>query len=107
MKKSFVDLWREFWHGDAGTKIRIILLVLTWANQIIAVIGQTSFASERWYQITSLVVSVLITAITAWENNDITYFAKLGTQVLDALQDGKVTEDEVLEILEEGSEEKK
>ena len=100
MKKSFKELWKEFWHGDAGTKVRIILLILTWANQIVALIGKTSFASETWYQILSLVLSVLISALTAWENNDVTYYAKLGTRVLDALQDGKVTKEEVLYILD-------
>ena len=105
MKKSFKEMWREFWHGDAGTKVRIILLVLTWVNQVVALIGKTSFAEEQWYQILSLVLSVVISALTAWENNDVTYFAKLGTRVLDALQDKKITKEEVLEILDKSKEE--
>ena len=85
---------------DKGTIIRSAALVLAIINQVIAVIGATSFASATWYQIVSIIATVLTALISAWENNDWTYFAKLGTKVLDALEDGKLTKEEVIEMLE-------
>ena len=85
---------------DKGTIIRSAALVLAIINQVIAVIGATSFASATWYQIVSIIATVLTALISAWENNDWTYFAQLGTKVLDALEDGKLTKEEVIEMLE-------
>ena len=85
---------------DKGTIIRSAALVLAIINQVIAVIGATSFASATWYQIVSIIATVFTALISAWENNDWTYFAKLGTKVLDALEDGKLTKEEVIEMLE-------
>ena len=88
---------------DKGTVIRTIVLVLALSNQIIAILGATSFANAAWYQIFSIVVTIATALFTAWKNNDWTYFAKLGTGVLRALQDGKITEDEVKELLEKNN----
>lgn len=85
---------------DKGTIIRSAALVLAIINQVVAVIGASSFASATWYQIVSIIATILTALISAWENNDWTYFAKLGTKVLDALEDGKLTKEEVLEMLE-------
>ena len=41
-----------------------------------------------------------LAAYCAWKNNDFTWAAKVGTKVMLALKDGKVTEDEVKGILE-------
>lgn len=87
---------------DKGTIIRTIALTLALANQAVAIIGATSFANAVWYQVFSLVVTIAMSLFTAWKNNDFSYFAKLGTGVLHALQDGKITEDEVKELLEKG-----
>lgn len=87
---------------DKGTIIRTIALILALANQIVAVLGATTFANAPWYQVTSLVVTIATTVFAAWYNNDFTYFAKLGTSVLRALKDGKITEDEVKELIEKG-----
>lgn len=40
-----------------------------------------------------------LSALCAWKNNDFTWAAKLGTKVMLALKDGKITEDEVKGIL--------
>ena len=45
--------------------------------------------------------------VSAWENNDWTYYAKLGTGVLDALEDGKITVEEVQELLDKHKVEEK
>lgn len=47
-----------------------------------------------------------LSAWCAWKNNDFTWAAKVGSKVMHALKDGKVTEDEVKAILSEGAEKK-
>ena len=91
---------------DKASIIRIILLICAIINQIIAVLGSTSFAQSFEYQVISTAVLVIIAVVTAWENNDITYFASLGTQVLNALEDGHVTEEEVQKLLDKALENK-
>ena len=87
---------------DKGTIIRTVTLILALANQFVAVIGATTFANAVWYQVVSFAVTIATALFAAWKNNDFTYFAKLGTGVLRALQDGKITEDEVKELLKKG-----
>lgn len=84
---------------DKGTIIRTVTLVLALANQVVAIIGATTFASAVWYQVLSVAVTVATAMFTAWKNNDFTHFAQLATGVLRALKDGKITEDEVKELL--------
>ena len=85
---------------DKGTIIRTVTLILALLNQFIAVIGASSFANAVWYQVLSILATVATAVFTAWKNNDFTYFAQLGSGVLHALKDGKITEDEVKELLE-------
>ena len=84
---------------DKGTIIRTVTLILALANQAVATIGASTFASATWYQVLSIVVTIATAIFTAWENNDFTHFARLGTGLLNALKDGKITEDEVNELL--------
>lgn len=88
---------------DKGTIIRTITLFLALANQIIAIIGAYSFANAVWYQVVSIAVTIVTAMFTAWKNNDFTRFAKLGSGVLHALKDGKITEEEVNELLEKAN----
>ena len=87
---------------DKGTVIRTAALIAAILNQIVAVIGATSFADAAWYQILSISATVITAVIAAWENNDFTYFARLGTKVINALEDGKITPDEVKNLFSEG-----
>ena len=41
-----------------------------------------------------------MSGICAWENNDFTFAAKLGTKVTEAIKDGKLTPQEIQEILQ-------
>lgn len=100
MKEFFKKIVEKIKAVDKGTIIRSAALVLAIANQIIAIIGASTFADALWYQITSIVVTVAIALLNAWENNDWTYFARLGTGVLNALEDGKITVEEVKALLE-------
>lgn len=84
---------------DKGTIIRTVTLILALLNQFIAVAGASSFASAAWYQVFSILITIASALFTAWKNNDFTRFAQLGTGVLRALKDGKITEDEVNELL--------
>lgn len=88
---------------DKGTVIRAVVLILALANQVVAVLGATSYASAAWYQIISIAVTAVTALFTAWKNNDFTTFAKLGTGVLHALKDGKITPEEVAELLEKSN----
>lgn len=92
---------------DKGTIIRTILFICAIGNQVVAVIGMTSFASEPWYQILSLVFTAVISIVTAWKNNNFTYFAQLSGELLKALKDGKITKEEVIELLEKAKNEDK
>lgn len=95
--KKFIETLKRV---DKGTIIRTVTLILAIANQVVAIIGASTFADATWYQVLSIVVTAITALISAWENNDWTYFASLGTGVLDALEDGKITADEVLELLD-------
>ena len=90
---------------DKGMLIRVALLILSFINQVIAGIGITSYASELWYQIISVVFTVLFSSICAWKNNDFTNIAQLSGQILQALKDKKLDEDEVKQFLAQANEE--
>lgn len=87
-----------------GSIIRAILQVLAIVNQIVAVLGKSSFASADWYQWLSVGVLIAISLVNMWENVDITEFATFGTKLVDALQDGKVTLEEAKGLLEKQEE---
>ena len=71
------------------------------ANQCLALFGQgvLPFTENMAYQVVSLVAVVVIAAINAWYNNDISKVALLCGGVFDALSDGKITEEEIEKIL--------
>ena len=100
MKQFIAKIKDKLATVDKGTIIRSTTLVLAMANQVIAIIGASTFANSVWYQIASVIVTVISSLVSAWENNDWTYYAKLGTGVLDALEDGKITVEEVQELLD-------
>lgn len=95
---------KKFWEWlkslDKGTILRTILQALAYVNQLIAIIGASSFANAEWYQWVSLGATFLTTVFSWWYNNDFTSAAQWGTKVLNALADGKITEEEVKELLE-------
>lgn len=107
MKQFIAKIKDKLATVDKGTIIRSTILVLAMANQVIAIIGASTFANSVWYQIASVVATVISSLVSAWENNDWTYYAKLGTGVLDALEDGKITVEEVQELLDKHKVEEK
>lgn len=84
-----------------ATIARIGALLVALANQCLAVFGRDilPFTENMAYQIVSLVAVVVIAAINAWYNNDISKVALLCGGVFDALSDGKITEEEIEKML--------
>ena len=101
--KTFINKIKQL---DKGTIIRTILLICAYINQIIALIGMLSFATSPIYQAITVIITLIISAITAWKNNDFTHLAQLAGSVLKALKDGKVEENEVQELLAKANENK-
>lgn len=47
----------------------------------------------------SYITTFILTVWNIWKNNDFTLAAKVGTEVMHAIKDGKITIDEVKQIL--------
>lgn len=84
---------------DKSTLVRSVLLIVSHINQIVAFVGQTSFASSTVYQVASLIFTLVMSTIAAWKNNDFTHIAQLSTEVYNSLKDGKLEESEIKELL--------
>lgn len=55
--------------------------------------------NESWEWV-SLISAFLLAVWNAWKNNDFTFAAKIGTRVMNAIKDGKITVDEVKDFLD-------
>lgn len=55
--------------------------------------------NESWEWV-SLISAFILAGWNAWKNNDFTFAAKIGTRVMNAIKDGKITEDEVKDFLD-------
>ena len=86
---------------DKGTLLRSISFIAAYINQIVAIVGRESFADASWYQIASLIMTLCVSAICAWKNNDFTYLAQLSGKVLKALKDKKITDNEIEDLLKD------
>ncbi len=86
-------------NNRVGTIVRTILQILVYINQCVALFAKTSLSSSVAYQWISFALTVAITAISYWYNNDWTSAAKTAREVYDILKDGKVTKDEVAEFI--------
>lgn len=84
-----------------STIARISALLVALANQCLITFGQgvLPFTENMVYQVVSLIAVVIIAAVNAWYNNDMSRFALLCGEVFKALSDGKITEDEIEKIL--------
>ncbi len=88
---------------DKGTIIRTLVLIVTIINQVVAFISQSS----GWYLGLSITALVISAVIAWWNNNDITPAAQLATKMLNAMQDGKISAEEVKELLDKQKEKEK
>lgn len=55
--------------------------------------------NESWEWV-SLISAFILAGWNAWKNNDFTFAAKIGTRVMNAIKDGKITEDEIKDFLD-------
>ena len=79
-----------------GTIIRTILQVLTYINQIVAIVFQTIGKTDNpVYLWVSVIITVIVTTITYWYNNDWSNLAKTTGEVFDMVKDGKITKEEL------------
>ena len=86
-----------------GAIARIIALVVVLANQCLVLFGREAlpFTGEFAYQVVTYALTVVVVAVNAWYNNDITPLARTAGEFFDALKDGKITAEEVEKLLEE------
>ena len=94
--KKIIEFFKKF---DKGAFCRTVLFYLSLANEIVAIIGSTSFAQSPIYQWVSLGFLAVTGILSWWYNNDYTSLAKLAGQVLEFLKDGRLTVDEVKQLL--------
>lgn len=92
-----------------ATIARIGALLVALANQCLVMFGRDvlPFTENMAYQVVSLVAVVVIAAINAWYNNDISKVALLCGGVFDALSDGKITEEEIEKMLADAEDSEK
>ena len=76
--------------------IRLIAMAVSIAATVVLNFLPEAPASAEWV---SLVASFVLAAWNAWKNNDFTAAAKVGTEVMHAIKDGKITEEDVKTIL--------
>lgn len=84
-----------------STIARIGVLLVALVNQCLITFGRgiLPFTENVVYQVISLAAVVIIAAINAWYNNDISKLALLCGGVFKALSDGRITEEEIEKIL--------
>ena len=89
-----------------STVARIGALIVALINQCLAIFGKNAlpFTENMTYQVVSLIATAVVVLINAWYNNDITRAAILAGNVLRALKDGKMTEAEIVDILQKTEE---
>lgn len=85
---------------DKGTICRTIIQLAAYINQLIALIGSTSFASHPAYQWISFIVTVVVTGVTYWYNNNWSGAAVLLGKLFAMLQDGIITLDEIRDFMD-------
>ena len=83
---------------DVMKYVRLIALAV---SAIVTLLMEIYGASVP-LEIIALACTFALSAWCAWKNNDFTWAAKVGTEVMTALKDGKITEDEVKGILSSG-----
>lgn len=94
--KLFLENFKKL---SLSAKVRLVLQLLVYANQVVLVLGQTPLSDNQAYQIVSLLLTIAITMLTYWKNNDWTGMARTAGKVLDILKDGEVSEDEIEEFI--------
>ena len=84
-----------------STIARIGALLVALVNQCLAIFGKDvlPFTEGMAYQVISLGATVVIAGVNAWYDNNISKIALICGRLFDALSDGKITEDEIENLL--------
>lgn len=77
--------------------VRLIAMALAIVATVVLQLIPEANASAEWVSLISVFV---LAAWNAWKNNDFTFAAKIGTKVMHAIKDGKITADEVKDFLD-------
>lgn len=80
---------------DRGTVIRTLLQFLVYINQGVALFSELPISNSSVYQWITAIITILITAIGYWYNNDWTKAARMARDIFDMVKDGTITEEEV------------
>ena len=85
--------------GDKNIMTKWIRLIAMAASFVVTVVLQLTPDAAVAAEWGALIATFALAAWNAWKNNDFTFAAKVGTKVMNAIKDGKITEDEVKQIL--------
>ena len=91
---------------DKGTVVRLIMLVCTFATDIIAICTGTNFGNNPIFACICAILTVVSVAVSYWYNNDWTSIALLCRDVFDMLEDGKIDPQEVEDLIKKHKEDK-
>ena len=76
--------------------IRLIAMAVSIVATVVLNLLPAAPASAEWV---SLIATFILAAWNAWKNNDFTVAAKVGSEVMHAIKDGKITPEEVKYVL--------
>ena len=80
-----------------GKWIRLIAMGVAIVASIVLGVMPNANESLEWV---TLISAFALAVWNAWKNNDFTFAAKIGTKVMNAIKDGKITADEVKDFLD-------
>lgn len=81
--------------------IRLIAMALAIVATVVTQLLPGAGTAAEWI---TLISAFLLAAWNAWKNNDFTFAAKVGTKIMNAIKDGKITVDEVMDFLDTAEE---
>lgn len=84
-----------------ATIARIAALFVALVNESLILFGgeALSFSASTTYKVLSFIFMIIVAGINAWYNNDISKLAIICGRLFDALQDNKLTEEEIDNIM--------
>lgn len=84
-----------------GTVLRIAALIVALLNQILAIFGKDlPFTENFFYQLISVLGTIVAAVIAAWKNNDVTHLARLTGAIFAALKEGSLLEEDLTQTLQ-------
>lgn len=86
---------------SAGTWFRTILQILTYINQLLIILGQSPLGNDPVYIWISFIVTVIVSLLSYWYNNDWSKVAQTTGKIFDMIKDGKITQEEIEEFMKD------